>query len=535
MTLRNLRHALLALPLLLAPLGSMAQESKVRWKVKQNFDAAPNDGTIYTAVVRGDGSAVVAMKVNGTDPVIGGVDQGSLDRKFVSISTENVTELKMDNTKIVWGEGPVAVETIASFAGQVRVIASKPDPDKGQLLLIQQIINPRSLAGVRGAQLLTTIPYDHLGKGPDYFKANMAVGFTAQTAVDSSRILIGLTPASTRRSAGCPVFAMVFDKQMKPLWNNTLNTDASARSFQLVNTFLDPKGAVWYLVKNVSDPDPKAKEVLGYSYSIYRMDSAGQQSVQLDMAGKTFARDALMSMRPDGSIVVGGVYADDKTNRDESVGAFRCVFDTKAMKFDGFKLMPFEKLMVKKEEHWQQRMKIEAVLPKNDGGLFLVARKSGVETHYVSDLSGKKIPKTEQVDGQVHVWELDASGAQKWYHVVDHDLGYDNDVPGRMICTTYDNVLFILMNDNENNVEKRKQKMPVDPITSSKDALFFEFKPDGTDKEKVVMKEGFKQLGLQASQVWKVAPGTIVTLGSEGFGKDKYWPVVIDMGRDTKK
>ncbi len=250
-----------------------------------------------------------------------------------------------------------------------------------------------------------------------------------------------------------------------------------------------------------------------------------------------------MDMKADGSMVFAGVYGGEGTNRNESIGAYRCVFDAKAMKFDGFKLMPFEKRLEKiagspsaaKTEKLQINMKIGRVMWKKNGGVFIVAAKSGIETHYVADLSGKKTAKTEQVDGALHIFELDATGEQKWYKQIDRMLGYDNDVPGRVIAACYDDALFVMINDNDGNFEKRKLKEPVQEITSMKDAVLFEFKPTGEEKGKVVMKDGYKQRGLQASQVWRISPGLIITTGSEGFGKDKSWPVVFTMSNEVKK
>lgn len=511
-----------------------AQEGKVRWKVLTNFENAPDEGTCFAKVVRGDGGSFVGLRVKGSSTVLGGLNQVELDRTLESYTIDGVTKIKFDKTKVLWGEGPVTVETIERFGGQFRVFATKADPEKAKLLLIQQVLSPRSLTG-KGAQLLTEIPFDRLGKGADYFKPNVITGFTSTVGVDSTKLLIGLTPQSTTRSAGCPVFAQVFDKQMKLLWTNTLSVDASARTIDIIDTKVDPSGAVWYLIKNITNPDPKTKEDLGYNITLYRLDSVGQQSTVLDLPGNDFAQDISMDMLADGRMLFGGVYGGEETNRNESKGIYRCVFDAKTSAFTGFKLYEFEKRIEKKEERWQINMKIDRVLWKKNGGAFVVAKKSGIETHYVADLSGKKTAKTEQVDGALHIWELDAAGEQKWTKVIERMLGYDNDIPGRVITLVYDDALLIMLNDHEANFEKRKLKTPLNEIATMKDAVVFEFKPDGGEKGKVVLKEGFKQMGFQASRVWKLDKGLIVTTGSEGFGKGKTWPVVITLSSEAKK
>ena len=528
-------HALVLGAACLATNTLTAQENKVRWKVFTDYKAKPDEGTVYHKVVQGDAGSWVALRVKGNDPVIGGADQAQLDRALVAYTIEGPAEIKVDKTKILWGEGPVAIETIERFGGQCRVIASEPDPENGKLQLLQQVLSPRGLTG-KGAQLLADIPFDQLGKSAEYFKPNMAVGFATQLSVDSTKKLIGLSPQSTRRSAGCPVFAQVFDKQMKRLWVNTFNPESGVRSFRIVDTRIDPKGAVWYLVKNVTNPEPKAKEDLGYSFSLYRLDSAGQQGVVLKLAGKDFAQDATMDMRPDGSIVVAGIYGDENTARNESVGVFQCVLDKAAMKFDRFKLHPLSKRVEKKEEHWQINMVVDRVFCKKNGGTYIVARQSGIETHYVADLSGKKMPKTEQVDGPLHLFELDASGERKWYRVFDRMLTYENAVPGMVISLAYEDVLYLVLNDAETNIEKRKQKQPVDPISARKDAVLVEIKPDGSDKTKKILEGGaYEQLGVMPSQCWRAGPGLVVVAGAEGFGKGKTWPVVFSFSNESKK
>ena len=533
----NPLRALASGALVVSTLLGTAQDSKVRWKVYSTIEDNQNGGYWYHKFVKGDAGSIVGLRINGNSPVIGGQNQVTLDRTLVAFAFEGMKEIKADKTKILWGEGPVAVETIENFNRQFRVIASKADLETGKLLLIQQVQGPRSLTG-KGAQLVAEIPFDRLGKSKDYFKPNMAIGFTSLVSVDSTKMLIQLTPDGTVHSAGCPVYAHMFDKDMKTLWWNKLTPDGSARSFRIIQTRVDPKGAVWYLVKNTSNPEPTVKEDLGYSFSIYRLDSAGQTSAVLDLPGAEFAQDANMDMRVDGSIIVGGVYSTDETNREESVGVFRCVVDAsdKEPKFDGFKMHPFDKRIEKKEEKWQINMIVDRVMTKKDGGCFVIARKSGMETHYVADLSGKKFPKTEQVDGALHMFDLAANGDLKWYKQLEREMTAVTDAPGRILPLCYENNLLVLLNDAGVNIEKRKLKEPPYPQNGFKECLLVEFKGDGSDKTKEVMAENdFHKLGLQAANVWRVTPNMVITLASESLGKGKIQPVVITLGGEAKK
>ena len=514
-----------------------AQESKVRWKIQSALEEKQEGGFWYHKFVKGDAGSIVGLRVLGNSPVIGGLNQVTIDRTLVAFAVEGMKEIKVDKTKILWGEGPVSIETIENFNKQFRVIASKADMETGKLLVLQQIQGPRSLTG-KGAQLLAEIPFDRIGKSKEYFKPNVGIGFTTLVSVDSTKMLLQLTPDGTTHSAGCPVYAHLFDKDMKPLWWNKLSTDGSARSFKIIQTRVDPKGAVWYLVKNTSNPEPKTPEELGYTFSIYRLDSAGQTTALLDLPGSEFAQDATMEMRIDGSIAVAGVYSDADANRDESIGVFQCSVDASGQepKFDNFKLVPFEKRIDKKEEKLQNNMIIDRLLLKKDGGSFLIARKSGIETHFVADLSGKKFPKTEQVDGVLHLFELTGAGDQKWYKQFDRVMNNSTDAPGRILPMCYENSLLVMLNDAEINIEKRKLKVPPYPQEGFKDALMLEFKSDGGEKTKVTLNEQqFHPLGLQAANTWRLTPNLVITLASERLGKGAIQPVAITLTGESKK
>lgn len=511
-----------------------AQDSKAHVKVKVDWEAAQDDGIGVARLVQGDGGCMVAIKTKGGRTVLGGVPQAQLDWSLVSYNTNDMKTIKTDKPKIVWGEGPVALETIETFNHQFRLIATKPDPESAKLLILQQVLSPRGLTG-KAASIITELPYDRLGKGADYYQAGMAIGFTTTISADSTKLLLGLTPASTVRSAGCPVFAMVLDKQMKPLWSNTLTTASGAQRVDILDTRVDKNGAVWYLVRNVTDPAPKTKDVLGYSFSLYKLDSAGQQEVVLDLPSKSFAQDMGMDVLADGSIVCAGIYSNGDANRNESIGIFRAKLDMANMKWDGFKLLPYDKQLIKKEERLQTNMKLDHVWARRDGGLFVVTQRSGTETHMVSDLSGKKTAKTEWVYGPMHIMELTPSGELKWYKQIDRDLGYANDGPGAILSTIFNDALFIWYNDTEGNIEKRRNKEAIDPVTSAKDLVMLEFKGDGTDKGKVVLKDGMKQGFFIATKAWRIADGHIGVVASDGFGKDKTYPVFVELTRDQKK
>lgn len=528
MTNPFLRAASIALLLTIGLGAAMAQETKVRVKVKADLAAPPDRELGLSKMAYGDPGSIVALKTRGGRMALGGLTEQELGWNLYVIASDKMNEIKHDRPRFVWGIGAVALETIETFNKQFRVILSKPDREKGRLLLLQQELSPRSLTG-RAAALITSIPYDLLGKAPEYFKEGMTVGFTTVLAQDGQHMLISLTPATTTHSAGSPILGVMVDKQMNPLWTNRLHPEAGNVRTDVVNTMVDGQGVAWYLVRNVTDADPKTKDVVGYSYSVYRMDSTGQKGFPLDLGKKDFVQDAAMAFMPNGALACAGIYSNPDANRDESVGVFYTVLNAAEDKWTSVARTPFNKRTVDKVERLQNNMRVERIWPKTDGGLYVVCERSGVETHMVSNLSGQKVAKTEWVNGAFHALALDGSGQMKWYTEVPREMSYTNDGPGKAFSVSFADVLFLFYNDDARNIELRKKKQPVDPVDKPKDALMLEFKNDGSYKEKAVLSEGLTRGYFDADALWLMGNGLIGLEGAPDFKKDRTFPVLIDM------
>lgn len=505
---------------------SHAQVNKVRVKVKADLNAQPDRELGLSKTVYGDAGSFVALKTLGGKRMIGGISDADLGWRLYVIDSKTMVDIKHDKPKFVWGIGPVAMETIETFNKEFRVILTKPE--KGKLLLLEQVLSSRSLTG-RAAALIGEVPYDLFGKGPEYFQPGMAVGFTTTKSADGKHMLIGIDPSTTVRSAGCPILGVMVDSKMQPIWTKTLATEPGNVRTDVVTTMVDKNGSAWYLIKNVNDADPKAADKVGYSYSLYRLDSLGQQAYPLDLGKKDFVQEAGFAFLPSGRLVCGGVYSNGDANRSESIGTFSFTLNPEDGAWSAATRTPFNLQVVKKVERLQTNMHLEHVWPKSDGGVFVVTERSGIETHQVSDLSGKKFDKTEWVNGAFHVMELDAAGELKWYTEVPREMSFTNDGPGKAFSIAYNDMLFLFYNDAEANMDLRKKSTPVDPVDNPKDALMLEFKENGEYKEKVVLKEGYKQGYFDADAVWSMGDGLYGLEGAPDFRKDRTFPVLIEM------
>ncbi len=190
---------------------------------------------------------------------------------------------------------------------------------------------------------------------------------------------------------------------------------------------------------------------------------------------------------------------------------------------------------MKKVERLQTNMRLEHVWAKSGNGMYVVAQRSGMESHLVSDLSGKKVEKTEWVNGTFHVMELDAEGAMKWYTEVPREMSFTNDGPGKAFSIVHKDLLFLFYNDAAANIELRKKKQPVDPIDKPKEALMAEFRNGGAYKETVVLQDGARRGYFDADAVWPMGDGLFGLEGAPDFRKDRTFPVLIEMGDGSRR
>lgn len=505
-----------------------AQETKVRVKVKADLNASPDREMGVSKAVDGDEGSFVALKTIGGREALGGLTEEELGWQLYVIDAKSVSEIKHDHPKFVWGIGPVALETIETFNGQFRVILSKPDPNNGKLMILEQQLSNRSLTG-RAAAMVTEIPYDRFGKGAQYFKPGMTVGLTTQVNEADDHMLIGMTPRTTTHSAGAPIVGVMVNKAMEPIWTQRLITEPGNVRTDVITTLVDKRGSAWYLIKNVTNETPTTPEEVGYSYSLYRLDSLGQQAFPLSLGKGDHIQEAWPMILADGRMACAGIYGTEEANRNESVGVFYSVLNEADGEWSISARTPFNLQVVKKVERLQTNMHIERAWPKTDGGVYVVTERAGIETHQVSDLSGKKIDKTEWVNGAFHVMELDKAGKAKWYTEVPREMSFPNEGPGRAFSIGFSDKLFLFYNDDERNILARRRNLEINEVSRPRDALMLEFKPDGKYTERVQLADGFKRGYFAANHVWPTGEGRFALEGAPDFRKDRTFLVLIEM------
>ncbi|HQW86063.1 MAG TPA: hypothetical protein PLH93_02700 [Flavobacteriales bacterium] len=526
---------ILVLLTLSANLMAVAQQApKVRVKVKADLGRRLEDGTTLHTVVKGDEGALIAMQVPADAAVLGGRPQAGMAWNLVTYDRATLSPIKSAAPKMVYGETPVAVETIGRHQRKLWLFGSKVDLERSGIQVLRQEMNPRSLQGVKGTQEHALLTFDRFGKDRSWFAQGSAVGLTFLPSVDTTRFMLTVDPRSTQRP-GAPWFAAVFHKDLSLFWARAMEVDPAVKEIVVAGTILDGDGVLWRLVKWVTDPAPKVKDQVGYSWAVVRMDSTGQQQVIVDLPGAPYAQDVRMALRKDGALMVAGTYGEPTLRRDQSKGLFIATFDRKALAWGPFKLHTLQPAVVKEKKELQVDVVAEDLQVFSDGGAVLLANESALRTIQSKNFANQPVTRQSYVTRDLHVVRVDATGEQLWYTVLDREVNLEKPGRGAPVAFVQNDLLHVLMNDDMANEEIRKSGEPVPPLDGGGEALLLEFKADGTSKARSVVNGGADVATVLPERRWMVAPNETVMLAGFKLQGEKTFPLSVQFEQETKR
>lgn len=517
----NLRNTLFTLLATLA--GTLAaQDTKVRVKVKVDLGQKPDAVNTIHTLIKADDGALVALKVPARLGALGGVPQNEVPWSLMTLSRADMLPIKEAPHKILYGVDPVSVETIIRFHKKMLLFGSKIDRETSGVMVIAQEMNPRSLTPLRGAELLATIPFDRFGKGPEWFVRHAAVGFDIQLASDSGRFVLTLSPERTTL-AGAPHFAAVFNKDRSLYWAASLQPEP-ARQHEVLSSLLDEHGAMWYLVKQVTDENPKDKTP-GHHFAVYRVDSLGQAMAKLELAGKEYAQDVRMKLRKDGRLVLGGVYGSTDMQRNEAKGIFMTTLDRTQLEWGSIARHAYTLKKEQDREVPQVDMVVEDVLTFGDNGTVVVTDERALRSWTSKNFANQVVNRQAYINRDLHIMRLNATGDQVWYRTIARNVSLPDGRRGDPIAFQYADIFYLLMNDDLKNEPLRKAGTPLPALESGGEALLFEFKSDGSTKPRAVVNDRYDQGYVVPENLWRVAPNELCLLAVMKLKADRTFPV----------
>ncbi|MCB0792147.1 MAG: hypothetical protein H6595_12400 [Flavobacteriales bacterium] len=506
-----------------------AQQGAARIKVEADRTTRPDEVHQVIAMIRGDATSIVGLRVPVEARVLGGVPQKGMDWSLVTWDREKMERSKQLLPKMIYGIGPVCVETIFKFQGKCYLLGSKVLPDQMMAQLIVQEFDPHSLV-TKGGRELVQVPLERFG-GATRPMPGAAIGFNATLSADSSQLCLSTDPENTSRP-GATYVSLVFHKDLQLHWSNVLAFDQEPAGAELLQDLFDSEAVHWFLFRTMATKNPKDTGSPAIGIKLVRMDSSGQKMKDVELPGSAYVQDARMVLRPDGKLLFGGVWAERKMRNDRSKGMFVSSMNTGDLEWGAMKMVEFEKKVIEGHEELQRDMVVEDLLVMADGGLALLTDEHKLRTTQSSNFANKMVTRESYISGDLHILRTNRSGDKTWYTVIPRGLSLDSPHAGEPFALAFGDQLFVMMNDAAGNEELRKHKEPIPVIEKGGEAMVFDFKEDGSGRGKVALDERGQGYFLPGDR-WILGPGEIGLLGSRDLGGKETFPVrvFIESGR----
>lgn len=527
-----LRIATIVLTTSVLTVALHAQGDKTRIKARMGMEGAGDARSPVIAVVRSGANAVLVQRQEVSDD---GVVKGRLDlydrAKLGFLRTQPPVEKLTNGAKVV-------PDRVVIFNDRTIMIARAHGA--GSTDLHYQILDPN----------ITRLPppYEPLCSWPMALPAPTTVepaNFNYAYAPDSALLL--MHSPMVNAPGGHKAMLGLWSKDMSMRWTNVLpGAEGSLRS-TILDAAVDTAGTAFVLV---SDRMANSEVLDGKHTSritLFRINKDSISVAPVKLSREKFLTHAALRQVP-GGIVLAGVYGLVKDDRiviqgdlvarigvDGQVGDPMLVphFEANALIAEG-EPPPVEgqKFVEKDVERLMTGIRVVDVLPRTDGGFFLVKELYFMETYF--DLKTKR-QANRYIHGPLQATAVGKGGAAEWNGLFRRWHKSDRPGQGDVIAGVFADELFLFVLDSEEMAALRKSggKMVPgqmkDPYTAH-----VGFDAKGLPRVKPILKSGNETGFMSGSAIHRFGPTEYYGVGSEKADGGRTLPVRIDLATETK-
>ena len=392
-------------------------------------------------------------------------------------------------------------------------------------------------------------PYEKLCSWPVVSPAPTAVdpgNYEYVYAQDSSLLLIQ-SPMLQAPSGGKAMLA-VWNADLSIRWQHVLPAaDGSIRS-SVLGAAVDSSGTAFVLVSdrmaksNVLDGKPTGR------ITLYRIGKDGSAAVPVPLDREKFLTHAVLRRAPNGTLLLGGVYGLVKDDRIQTQGDLITTIGADGQVAEPL-LIPHaeegglvaegepapvegQKFVEKDVERLMTGIRLVDVLPKKNGGYYLVKELYFMETYF--DLKAKR-QANRYIHGPVQVTSVGKGGGSEWNSLFRRWFKSALPSTGDVLAGIYGDELFLFVLDSDEMAAARKAggKMSPDMMKDPYSA-HIGFDAAGVAKVKAVLRSGTETGFMAGQRLFQFAPGEFYAIGSEKPEGGRTLPVRIDLSAETK-
>lgn len=531
--MNHFRSTAFILATLFASTLLLAQGDKTRVKVRMGMEGE-GDARLPAIQLMKTGTNGVLLQRQRVDE--DGVVKGRLDlydrTKLGFLRTQPPVEKLTSGAFVI-------PDQVIGFAGRTIMVAHQHGA--GSTDLHYQILEPNITRLPPPYEKLCSWPVPLPGPSP------VAPGNFDYTYSPDSALLLLHSPM-VQVGGGHKALLGLWSKDMSIRWQQILPGGEGAIRSAVLDAVVDTSGAAYLLV---SDRTAKSEVLDGKPttrITLYRVSKDGITVAPLQLPKEKFLTHAVLRRMPDGKLVLGAVYGLVQEDRIviqgdllAAIGADGQVAEPLLIPHatDGALIAegepaPIEgqKFLEKDVERLMTGIRLVDVLPRSNGGYFLVKELYFMETYM--DLKAKR-QANRYIHGPLQATGVGAGGAVEWNTLFRrwHKSGIPG--TGEVLAGVFADELFVFVLDSEAMAAARKSGAKMTPeLTDGPFTAHLAFDAKGVVKAKPVLKSGSETGYLSGTRLYRLGANEYYAIGSEKPEGGRTLPVRIDLSTETK-
>lgn len=507
----------------LASLTTQAQSApELKVKAKMDFNLnADNDRTSLSMCKSGPRGVMVFR----------GYDASRGPEKFIDLppilqqyERDKMLELRKIEPNMKGGKWKLALEAVEPMGGKLMLVATSTDTLDGAVqVLVSQLDADLTKLNGPFTQLCR---FEHMRKPPKKFRDSQnGIPYGLKTALspDSTKLL-AWTPELIGEEVRTKHVFIALDKDMQLLWFEVVKSPAEATSTQVLAAAIDNDGrATAVMTQRVGEFKYRNAEYT-YTSSVVQITEEGVKETAWAPAEGQYAVDARMIPHKDGTVTCAGVYGVSESKRVHlTPGIYLTTFTP------GMTEVPKGVASVFATDGKVNDMHTDALVAKS-AGYYVVAENFYLKWPPIpssaTERSYESITPT-RMNEDVFAFNLGADGSQIWQTRFARKMKGEDTDAGHVLAGQYEDQLFMLMLDQDANLDLRKK----DQALESRDirsalTTFTTFDEQGKFKTKTV-RTGEYFDAILGDRLYRINNGEYVAFGAENPGTNKAVPMQL--------
>lgn len=497
-----------------------APELKVKAKMDFKLNA-DNDRTSLSMCKSGPRGVMVFR----------GYDASKGPEKFIDLppvlqqyERDKMLELRLLEPNMKGGKWKLALEAVEPMGGKLMMLATSTDTLDGAVqVLVAQLDADLTKMNGPFTQLCR---FEHMRKPPRKFREALnGIPYGLRTALspDSTKLL-AWTPELIGDEVKPKHVFIALDKDMQLLWYDVVKSPVESSSNAVLAAAIDNDGrATAVFTSRVGEFKYRNAEYT-YTSKVVQITEEGVKEMDFVPAGGQYAVDARMIPQKDGSVACAGVYGTSESKRVHlTPGIYLANFTpgmTEAPKGVGSEFARDGKV---------SDMHIDAFVAKS-AGYYVVAEHFYLKWPPIPSSAPDKAYEDVTPMGfhaDVFALNLGADGSQIWQTRFARNMKGEDEDAGHVLAGQYEDQLFILMLDEEVNLDLRKKDQALEhKAIRSAITTFTTFDDQGKFKTKAV-RTGEYFDAILGDRLYRINNGEYVAFGAENPGTNKAVPMQL--------